>query len=78
MVGAQLLHNADVAHSVPNNSVADLFRLKPKGIEGSDIGLYLPGEIARDVNPKDKKEKKKEKKKLVSLCLQFHSLVSAF
>uniref|UniRef100_A0A8R1HLM0 DNA repair and recombination protein RAD54-like n=1 Tax=Caenorhabditis japonica TaxID=281687 RepID=A0A8R1HLM0_CAEJA len=64
LLGAQLLHNADVDHAVPNNSMADLFRLKPKGLEGSEIGLYLPGEIAKESMSKDKKIKKAEKKKM--------------
>uniref|UniRef100_A0A1I7U009 DNA repair and recombination protein RAD54-like n=1 Tax=Caenorhabditis tropicalis TaxID=1561998 RepID=A0A1I7U009_9PELO len=37
-LAAQLLNNADTAHIVPNNTLHDLFRLTPQGLEGSEIG----------------------------------------
>lgn len=67
-LAARLLHNAEIDQFVPNNTLADLFRLKPKGLEGSEIGVYLDGEIAREGSKKqkrDKVEKKAAKKRMV-------------
>lgn len=66
-LAARLLHNAEIDQFVPNNTLADLFRLKPKGLEGSEIGVYLDGEIAREGSKKqkrDKVEKKAAKKRM--------------
>ncbi|CAL2049119.1 unnamed protein product [Caenorhabditis brenneri] len=64
-LAAQLLHNADSDQVVPNNTMADLFKLVPRGLDGSEIGVYLPGEIAPNKSKqKDQADgdKKKEKK----------------
>ncbi|KAF1746898.1 hypothetical protein GCK72_023356 [Caenorhabditis remanei] len=62
MLAAQLLHNADVEHVIPNNTLHDLFRLKPKGLDGSEIGVYMSGEIAPDSSLRRNSENKKERK----------------
>ncbi|EFO90716.1 hypothetical protein CRE_08005 [Caenorhabditis remanei] len=64
MLAAQLLHNADVEHVIPNNTLHDLFRLKPKGLVGSEIGVYMSGEIAPDNSSSESKKERKEKRKI--------------
>ncbi|CAP34339.1 Protein CBR-CSB-1 [Caenorhabditis briggsae] len=62
----QLLNNADVNHTIPNNTLKDLFTLKPAGLKGSDIGVYIEGDIVPEEGLKssNKDLKKKAKKDL--------------